>query len=78
MNSDARFDIEELAPDLARLRIAFVNVFFAGSPRAEPSARPWALVDAGLAIGASPRAARALAADDQEGGRLPAADVPAG
>jgi glyoxylase-like metal-dependent hydrolase (beta-lactamase superfamily II) len=49
------FAIEELEPDLARLRIAFVNVYFVGTTagRSEASATPWALVDAGLAIGAA-------------------------
>jgi glyoxylase-like metal-dependent hydrolase (beta-lactamase superfamily II) len=42
--------IEELTPDLARLRIAFVNVYFAGAPG---GSAPWALVDAGLAMGAA-------------------------
>jgi glyoxylase-like metal-dependent hydrolase (beta-lactamase superfamily II) len=42
--------IEELTPDLARLRIAFVNVYFAGAPG---GGAPWALVDAGLAMGAA-------------------------
>jgi glyoxylase-like metal-dependent hydrolase (beta-lactamase superfamily II) len=44
--------IEELAADVARLRIAFVNVYFVGAPGAG-SATPWALVDAGLAMGAA-------------------------
>src|SRR5688572_2854808 len=42
--------IEELTPDLARLRIAFVNLYFAGAPGVSA---PWALVDAGLAVGAA-------------------------
>jgi glyoxylase-like metal-dependent hydrolase (beta-lactamase superfamily II) len=42
--------IEELTSDIARLRIAFVNVYFLGQPRAET---PWVLVDAGLAMGAA-------------------------
>jgi glyoxylase-like metal-dependent hydrolase (beta-lactamase superfamily II) len=42
--------IEELTPDLARLRVAFVNVYFAGPPG---GTAPWALVDAGLAMGAA-------------------------
>ena len=42
--------IEDLTPDLARLRIAFVNVYFAGAPGGNA---PWALVDAGLAMGAA-------------------------
>jgi glyoxylase-like metal-dependent hydrolase (beta-lactamase superfamily II) len=49
------YAIEELAPGLARLRIAFVNVYFVGTPRdrSEATAGPWALVDAGLAVGAA-------------------------
>jgi glyoxylase-like metal-dependent hydrolase (beta-lactamase superfamily II) len=43
-----RHDIEELSSDLARLRIAFANVFFAGEPGG-----PWALVDGGLSLGAA-------------------------
>ncbi len=43
-----RHDIEALTSDLARLRIAFVNLFFAGEPGG-----PWALVDAGLSVGAA-------------------------
>ncbi len=42
--------VEEVTPDVARLRIAFVNVFFAGPPRTP--AAPWALIDAGLGFGA--------------------------
>ena len=42
--------IEEVTSDLARLRIAFVNVYFAGAPGGDV---PWALVDAGLAMGAA-------------------------
>jgi glyoxylase-like metal-dependent hydrolase (beta-lactamase superfamily II) len=46
------YGIEELAPDLARLRIAFVNLYFAGTPAAGGAdSAPWALVDAGLAMG---------------------------
>jgi glyoxylase-like metal-dependent hydrolase (beta-lactamase superfamily II) len=48
MDQHDRHDIEALASDLARLRIAFVNVFFAGAPGS-----PWALVDAGLSLGAA-------------------------
>lgn len=55
---DPQHRIEELAPDIARLRIAFVNVYMVGVPphaRADPALanalRPWALVDAGLSIG---------------------------
>ena len=42
--------IEELRSDVARLRIAFVNVYFVGPPRPDT---PWALVDAGLSLGAA-------------------------
>ena len=51
-----QYGIEELAANVARLRIGFVNVYFVGAPRAqEPdsAAGPWALVDAGLAMGAA-------------------------
>lgn len=53
MDQHERFGIEALTSDLARLRIGFVNVYFAGAPdgRNEPDATPWALVDAGLALG---------------------------
>lgn len=44
------YEIEELTRDLARLRIGFVNVYLAGAPG---GAAPWALVDAGLAMGAA-------------------------
>jgi glyoxylase-like metal-dependent hydrolase (beta-lactamase superfamily II) len=44
------YRIEETAPDVARLRIAFVNVYFVGRPG---SAGEWVLVDAGLAMGAA-------------------------
>jgi glyoxylase-like metal-dependent hydrolase (beta-lactamase superfamily II) len=49
------FGIEELTTDLARLRIAFVNVYFVGPPADRPGAAgtPWALVDAGLSMGAA-------------------------
>ena len=40
--------VEMLTSDLARLRIAFVNVFFVGAPGSQ-----WALVDAGLSLGAA-------------------------
>ena len=42
--------VEELTADLARLRIGFVNVYFAGTPGGDA---PWALVDTGLAMGAA-------------------------
>jgi glyoxylase-like metal-dependent hydrolase (beta-lactamase superfamily II) len=44
--------IEDVTTDLARLRIGFVNVYLAGVRRAG-GATPWALVDAGLAMGAA-------------------------
>jgi glyoxylase-like metal-dependent hydrolase (beta-lactamase superfamily II) len=44
--------IEELTADIARLRIAFVNVYFVGTPNGG-SSTPWALVDGGLAMGAA-------------------------
>ena len=49
---DDEHDIEELTSDLARLRIAFVNVYFAGAQR-KRTATPWVLVDAGLSFGAA-------------------------
>ena len=48
--------IEELAADVARLRVAFVNCYFAGLPRTSGStadAQPWVLVDAALSVGAA-------------------------
>jgi glyoxylase-like metal-dependent hydrolase (beta-lactamase superfamily II) len=58
MDQPERHDVEELTPDLARLRIAFVNVFFAGRASAAAAAGQgqkgiWTLVDAGLAMGAA-------------------------
>jgi glyoxylase-like metal-dependent hydrolase (beta-lactamase superfamily II) len=44
-------DIEQLTSDVARLRIAFVNVYFVGQPGVDGA--PWVLVDAGLAMGAA-------------------------
>jgi glyoxylase-like metal-dependent hydrolase (beta-lactamase superfamily II) len=52
--TDTAFD--ELTRDVARLRTAFVNVYFVGRPRRTASAvdaTPWALVDAGLSSGAA-------------------------
>jgi glyoxylase-like metal-dependent hydrolase (beta-lactamase superfamily II) len=43
--------LEELAADVARLRVAFVNLYFVGKPRADGEATPWALVDTGLSAG---------------------------
>jgi glyoxylase-like metal-dependent hydrolase (beta-lactamase superfamily II) len=55
MESTSSPGVEELTPDLARLRIAFVNVYLVGQPNpggATPdTAARWALVDAGLAMG---------------------------
>lgn len=48
----AEHRLEELVPDIGRLRIAFVNVYFVGRPLAG-GATPWALVDAGLGTGVS-------------------------
>jgi glyoxylase-like metal-dependent hydrolase (beta-lactamase superfamily II) len=49
------YGIEELTADIARLRIAFVNLYFVGAPRAagHEGVAPWALVDAGLGLGAA-------------------------
>ena len=52
MDQHREYAVEELTGDLARLRIAFVNVYFAGTPHAG-GATPWALVDAGLSLGAA-------------------------
>jgi glyoxylase-like metal-dependent hydrolase (beta-lactamase superfamily II) len=46
-----RHDLEELAGDVSRLRVGFVNVYLVGEPQ-KPA--PWALVDAGLPMGAAP------------------------
>jgi glyoxylase-like metal-dependent hydrolase (beta-lactamase superfamily II) len=58
MESKSTPGVEELTPDLARLRIAFVNVYFAGLPSTgggdaagADASTPWALVDAGLSMG---------------------------
>jgi glyoxylase-like metal-dependent hydrolase (beta-lactamase superfamily II) len=50
MDSQPEYRIEDVAADLARLRIAFVNVYFAGPP-GDPT--NWVLIDAGLAMGAA-------------------------
>jgi glyoxylase-like metal-dependent hydrolase (beta-lactamase superfamily II) len=44
---------EDLGGDVARLRVAFVNLYFVGKPHParEASATPWALVDTGLSAG---------------------------
>lgn len=48
MEPEVRHEIETLTPELARLRIGFVNVYFLGAPGGR-----WVLVDTGLAIGAA-------------------------
>jgi glyoxylase-like metal-dependent hydrolase (beta-lactamase superfamily II) len=50
MHDPKEHAIEELRSDVARLRIAFVNVYFVGAPQPDS---PWALVDAGLSMGAA-------------------------
>jgi glyoxylase-like metal-dependent hydrolase (beta-lactamase superfamily II) len=50
MDSQPEYRIEELTPDLVRLRIAFVNVYFSGRPGMQ---NDWVLIDAGLAMGAA-------------------------
>ena len=50
MDSQPEYRIEELTPDLVRLRIAFVNVYFSGRPGTQ---NDWVLIDAGLAMGAA-------------------------
>jgi glyoxylase-like metal-dependent hydrolase (beta-lactamase superfamily II) len=50
-DDDVRRDLDEVTTDLARLRIAFVNVFFAGPPGV--TGAPWVLIDAGLPLGAA-------------------------
>ena len=52
MAQQAEYAIEDVTTDLARLRIGFVNVYLAGTPQAG-GVTPWALVDAGLAMGAA-------------------------
>jgi glyoxylase-like metal-dependent hydrolase (beta-lactamase superfamily II) len=56
MARDTEYQIEEVAPDVARLRVAFVNCFFLGTPRKHASAldaTPWVLIDTALSIGAA-------------------------
>jgi glyoxylase-like metal-dependent hydrolase (beta-lactamase superfamily II) len=50
MDSYPEYRIEDVSTDLARLRIAFVNVYFAGRTGSPGN---WVLVDAGLAMGAA-------------------------
>ena len=51
------FDVDEVAADVVRLRIAIVNVFLIGATRGEAGRgavpREWVLVDAGLPMGAA-------------------------
>lgn len=51
------YAIEDVTPDVARLRSAFVNLYFVGEPAgsmaATASASPWILVDAGLSMTAA-------------------------
>jgi glyoxylase-like metal-dependent hydrolase (beta-lactamase superfamily II) len=49
MTQQSEYAIDELTADVARMRIGFVNVYFVGAPAG--GATPWALVDAGLAMG---------------------------
>src|SRR5829696_9235881 len=51
MTQQSEYALDELTSDVARMRIGFVNVYFVGAPAG--GATPWALVDAGLALGAA-------------------------
>jgi glyoxylase-like metal-dependent hydrolase (beta-lactamase superfamily II) len=57
MAPDMEHQIEGIAADVARLRIGFVNCFLVGPRRSTYEmpmvARPWALVDAALSLGAA-------------------------
>ena len=57
MARETEYQIEELAPDAARLRIGFVNCFLVGRRRStyDPTtdATPWAVIDAGISPGAA-------------------------
>ena len=57
MAPEVEHKIDEVAPDVARLRIGFVNCFLVGQPRpagASPTdSTPWVLVDAALSMGAA-------------------------
>lgn len=57
MAAEMEHQIEELAPDVARLRIGFVNCFFVGKRRSTyevtPLVQPWALVDSAISPGAA-------------------------
>lgn len=56
---ELEFQVDEVAHEVVRLRIALANVYFLGRPRnaddveAASAAAPWVLVDAGLAMGAA-------------------------
>jgi glyoxylase-like metal-dependent hydrolase (beta-lactamase superfamily II) len=50
----ADYALDEVTADVARLRVAVVNLYFIGMPSRDTSeATPWAVVDAGLAMGAA-------------------------
>jgi glyoxylase-like metal-dependent hydrolase (beta-lactamase superfamily II) len=57
MPRDLEHHVEEVAPDVARLRIGFVNCFFVGQRKStydvSSTATPWALVDTTIAPGAA-------------------------
>ncbi len=56
MTSDTNHRIQEIASDVGRLRIGFVNCYFIGEPRRSTeavTASPWVLVDAAVPGGAS-------------------------
>jgi len=55
LTDDVEYAVEEVAPDVARLRIAIVNVYLVGPRRATASGSTseWVLVDAGLPHGAA-------------------------
>ena len=56
MPRDAEHQIEEVVPDVARLRIAFVNCFFVGRRSTYDTsgeATSWVLVDAAISLGAA-------------------------
>ena len=51
---DQEYEFAEVADDVARLRVATVNLYFLGPPaHAENSDTGWVLVDAGLPQGAA-------------------------
>ena len=57
MPTDMDHYVDEITPDVARLRIGFVNCFFVGKRRSTyditTNATPWALVDAAISPGAA-------------------------